>query len=115
MTRVGASILGALTFLPFVGWAFIIVRIMQSPGDTAALESDPSGPLPSWMWAMLLTVWLTIGLIIYYLFHLYKRSGLSGGERALWLFLIVFGNVLAMPLYWLMYVWSRRNMAAARG
>ena len=65
------------------------------------------------MRALLLVSWLTIGLLIYYIVHLYKRSGLSGIQRAVWLAMLEFANILAMPFYWYIYVLSRRDAEAA--
>ena len=116
MSRTRAAyILLIPTLLPAVVWGIIVVMLIQRPYDPAALEQTSSEALPSWIWAATLVSWLTIGLMIYYIVHLYKRSGLTGTERAVWLALIVFANILAMPFYWYIYVWSRRDAVNGRG
>jgi hypothetical protein len=102
-----------LTLIPWVVWGIIVVILIQNPNDPAVLEPTSDEPLPSWIWAIVLVTWLTIGLMIYYIVHLYKWSGLSGLQRALWLALLVFANFLAMPFYWYNYVWSKRDAEAA--
>ena len=111
MARTGRStayVLLVLTLLPWVFWIGLVATLSQNPPDAAAFEGQMS-QLPLWMWAMLLVMALTLGLIVVYIIHLYTKSGLSGLPRGLWLASLVFGNLFAMPFYWLVFVWLPRR------
>ncbi len=48
-----------------------------------------------------------IGCLIYYIKHLYKfNNRVPKPLRIFWLLLLLLGNVLAMPVYWYLYVAS---------
>lgn len=83
-----------LTVAPWgiYAFAFLIVVATGDPNIGAAIAAI--GTL------------LTIGLVVFYLIHLYRTAHLQTGSRALWLVLIVFANILAMPLYWYLHVWD---------
>jgi hypothetical protein len=114
MTRTQASAyaLLLLTLLALTLIAATVVQLSQLPYDPADLDVS-QGPLPFWMWGTIIYSILILALITLYLIHLYSRSGLSGGERALWLFLIVFLNILAMLLYWYLHVRTGTRSEAA--
>lgn len=110
MARTQAS---AYTLLGFTVLALLLMVISYVLAST--LPYDPAdadlshGPLPMWMVAGFAYGILVLGLIAFYLGHLYTESGLSGGERAMWLFLLVFLNIFAMPFYWLFHVRAGRR------
>ena len=56
---------------------------------------------------------LTFSLMVFYLIHLYGTAHLETGDRVLWLWLIVFGNILAMPVYWFFHVRPKPSDGAA--
>ncbi len=61
----------------------------------------------------LFAVFLTLGLMVFYLIHLYGTAHLEMADRILWLWLIVFGNLLAMPVYWYLHVRPKQPDKAA--
>lgn len=99
-----AYVLLILTLIPWAFWIGIIVLVSRNP------DQAPEESLLMIVGVLTLGVAaLTLGLIVYYIVHLYTKSGLPGPMRALWLVLLVFMNLLAMPLYWLLYVWSKQD------
>ena len=93
-----------LTLVPWVFWIGVVGLVSRNP-DAAALEESTLLAVVGWVG--LIVGFLTLGLVVYYIVHLYTKSGLPGPMRALWLVLIVFMNLLAMPFYWLLYVGSK--------
>lgn len=105
-SKTAAYVLLILTLIPWAFWIGIIVWASRHPDPAAYDES-----MLTVLGAVALGVTsLTLGLIIYYIVHLYTKSGLPGPMRALWLVLIVFMNLFAMPVYWLLYVWSKQDV-----
>ena len=103
--RALALIILPLTLAPLVIWVILL-------GRPALIEE--TSPLPNGLVAgMLIAPIITVGLMIYYLAHLYRKSGLDIHARVIWLLAIVFLNVIAMPFYWYFYVWRERPAGAA--
>ena len=104
-SKSSAYVLLTLTLIPWVFWLVVITMFIQNPPDDAAIERmSATASFPFWMWGMILIPFVTLGLIVFYIVHLYTKSGLSGLPRGLWLVMIVFANLLAMPVYWFLYV-----------
>lgn len=112
-SKSSAYVLLTLTLIPWVFWIVFITILIQNPPDAAALENMSSDALPLWAWGMMLIPLFTFGLIVFYVIHLYTKSGLSGALRGLWLVLILFANLFAMPVYWFLYVKPDRDAEAA--
>ena len=101
-SKSAAYVLLILTLIPWAFWIGIIVLASRNA------DQAPDESLLVIVGAVALGVGaLTLGLIVYYIVHLYTKSGLPGPMRALWLVLLVFMNLFTMPLYWLLYVWSK--------
>jgi len=113
-SKSSAYVLLTLTLIPWLFWIVFIAIFIQNPPDAAALENMSSdASLPLWAWGMMLIPLFTFGLIVFYVIHLYTKSGLSGAVRGLWLVLILFANLFAMPVYWFLYVKPDRDAEAA--
>ena len=59
----------------------------------------------------LLTVaatWLACALFVVYAF---RSPTVPPGKRALWVAVIVFGNLVALPFFWFWYVWEPSRMS----
>lgn len=110
-SRLSAYVVLILTLTPWAFWIGLFAMFGENPPDAAALEAAQTIPL--WVWAMMLVVVLTLGLIVYYIVHLYTKSGLTGLQRGLWLLLLLFGNLFAMPFYWLLFIWLKREAESA--
>jgi len=112
-SRVLSLILFSLTLAPLAIWVYVLVAYGPSM-DIAPTEESPEQVLQEpFIRGVMLASLLTIGLMAIYLVHLYSRSRMTSGQRALWLFLIVFVNIVAMPFYWWLHVWPRQNDGAA--
>lgn len=51
------------------------------------------------------TMLLIFGLIVSYIVYLFKTEYVSKDKKALWAVVLFMGNVLAMPIFWFLYVW----------
>lgn len=108
--RAFALVLLLFTIVPLAIWVFVLLTV-TSTFDASAVDQPPEQVLlEPYAQGMTLAVLITLVLMALYLTHLYGTSRLPPGRRALWLFLIVFGNIFTMPFYWYLHVWqTHRN------
>jgi hypothetical protein len=88
--------------LCFVIVAFSLVFSMLPQGETPP-------PTPAWVFAIfpihLLTILLCLGLLVIYIIHVVKANVVPKQQRTLWIILLVLGGVIAMIVYWVLYIW----------
>lgn len=53
------------------------------------------------------TMFIMMALLTFYIVHVFKNPALAGDKRTLWAVVLFFGNVIAMPAYWFLYVWRQ--------
>jgi hypothetical protein len=55
-----------------------------------------------------LTMFIMIGLLVFYIIHIIKNPALSDNMKILWVLILFFGSIVGMPVYWCMHVWPER-------
>ena len=61
--------------------------------------------------AKLYSYLLLVGLWVFYLIYLFRTRNIPKEKKGLWLAVLFFANILAMPFFWYVYVW--RNSSSA--
>ena len=61
----------------------------------------------------LLTMLLMFALITLYVVHAYRTDRVEADKRVLWVVILFFGNMIAFPIYWYLYMWKGRHEGAA--
>jgi hypothetical protein len=51
------------------------------------------------------TTLLSVGLLVFYIVHIFQTKLLASDQRIMWLLVILFLGPLAMPIYFFKYVW----------
>lgn len=59
---------------------------------------------------MLCIVWIW-GLMAFYLIYLFKSSSVPKDQKVLWAVVLFIANVMAMPVFWWLYVWPGSKRA----
>jgi hypothetical protein len=59
-----------------------------------------------------LTMLLVIGLLVFYVAHLFKAPQPEAYKKIMWLVLLLWGNLIAMPIYFFAYVWPDEGASA---
>ena len=59
------------------------------------------------------TMLIIFGLLVLYIVHLFRSNVVDQDKKALWAVVLILGNMLAMPVYWYLFVW-REPVAANR-
>ncbi len=102
-------VLGAASFYPLVVWLTLMGSLVAAFAATA-YGQRPNGP-PSWSVGVLgihlITVICLIALEVFYIRDAYRNPGVAGGRRGLWAVVLLMGNVVAMPIYWYLYIWKQ--------
>lgn len=52
------------------------------------------------------TMLLMLGLMIFYVVNAYNSPKLPADKRSIWVIILFFGNIIAMPIYWYQYIWK---------
>src|SRR6185369_4576249 len=111
MEKPGKVALGAATLWPFlymvIFFGFIFSSILFSPG---------TGPGFSAMFAVIFalhifTMLLIMGLSIFYIVDVFRNNRVDKDKKALWAVVIFLGNMIAMPIYWYLYIWKEAAVA----
>ena len=54
---------------------------------------------------LLTIVWIFV-LIVIYMKNLFKNERVKKEEKALWAVIFFLGSIIAMPIYWYLYIWK---------
>lgn len=61
------------------------------------------------------TILWGVGLFILYLIHLLKTDRVRQDQKALWGVILFLGGIIAMVVYWFMYVWPEPRPGGREG
>ncbi len=99
----------------FVFMLFILIQISVASGSP---NQDPSPFVAGFAVIFILHVLTMIdmvGMLIYYVLLAMKNQILSQDMRLVWALLIFVGNIIAMPIYWYLYIWKEQAPTKAIG
>jgi len=113
MEKPGKVALGAATLWPFVYmvifFGFIFSSFLFLPGDGG------SGGFPAAFAVLfalhIFTMLLIMGLSIFYIVDVFRNNRVDKDKKALWAVVIFLGNMIAMPIYWYLYIWKEAAVA----
>lgn len=104
LTKHTSVLLFVATLLPLAYLCFFVFSIFFF-----VISGPNSDPLGDRIWVLFLIhiacmfwVW---GLLAFYLVHLFKTDVVAKEQKALWAVVLFLGNMLAMPVYWYLYIW----------
>jgi hypothetical protein len=100
--KANAMLLGFLTIVPAIYAVFFIG--VWFAGFFSLIKFSPSFLVGLFI-AHFAIICLLFALAIYYIRHVYRNETLKPEERPMWVLLLVFVNVISMPMYWQRYVW----------
>ena len=103
VARAMAAFVGLLTLWPPAYTLIFLWRVLGTGGDPALLTGSDTFILL--FRVQLVTMVLTFGLMAYFVVHVFNNDRLSAEGRAMWLAMLLLGNMFAFPLYWLLQVW----------
>jgi hypothetical protein len=106
-------LLGILTFWPVL-YMFVFLAFVVAMMFSIQLMKDSAGP-PALFLAILplhiLTMLDILGLMVYYIFDLFKRD-MDSNRKLLLAIAIFVGNMLILPVYWYFYILKEQDPLA---
>ena len=106
-SRATTIVLGILTVWPilyfflFLGVMFFSFASMTSPGHPPRVFELFRYIVP----LHLLTMLLMFALTAVYVVHAFRSDRIAEDKRVLWVVVLFFGNMIAFPIYWYLYLW----------
>ena len=103
-------LVGALSVWPFI-YVFLFFGFIATSffwmGRTDGQAGEGGIPIAFGVLfaAHLGTMVLILGLLIFYVVHLFKTDRVPQEKKALWAAVLILGNMLAMPVFFYIYVW----------
>lgn len=108
MKKSSKILLGLATLWPFVYLILFFIFVFSSMFFLRQ-SSGESGPpffflifmafhLLTMLWIMLLT--------IFYMVNVFRNDRVDKDKKVLWAVVIFMGNMIAMPIYWYLYIWK---------
>lgn len=116
MNKTTKILLGLATFWPFLYlilfFVFVFSSILFMPGP----GEEGSGPplfFAVFVALHLLTMLWIMALTIFYIVNVFRNDRVEKDKKVLWAVVIFLGNMIAMPIYWYLYIWNEAPIASA--
>ena len=116
MNRPLALLVGLLTLLPWAFFVYFFATVMWQFPVLPAADAPPEQffqDFQSIFRLQMVAMALVLGLVAFYVIHLFSTSRVPSEKKALWAVVLFLGNLFAMPFYWYFYIWPPRGEGAA--
>jgi len=98
-----ASLWPLLYMLIFICyWLYMVLWITSHPEGGGGA---PGGIALLFIVHGITMVWL-LALLAIYIYDVFNNSRVDKDKKALWAVVLFLGNVIAMPIYWYLYIWA---------
>ena len=115
MSKTIKLLLGLVTIWPFAYLILFFITIFSLVLFSAGAETA-GGPPPliALIFPLhLLTMLVIMGLTVFYMVNVFRNERVVKDQKVLWAVVLFLGNVLAMPIYWYLYIWKDGQPAGA--
>jgi len=113
MTRTKALLLGGFTLWPvvfmFMLTGFMFVQLFEMNMGSKPLTEEMVLLMKIITPCIAVTVLLSFFLTAVYIGHIYRTGAIPRDKKPLWIFAIICGNMIAMPVYWYLYIWKKNE------
>jgi hypothetical protein len=95
---------------------FLFVGLILSVFGQAMSQPQPHSGVPLLFKIVVplhLTMLETILLLIIYVRYLFKTDRVAQDKKTLWAVVLFLGSMIAMPVFWYLYMWRPANEAVA--
>ncbi len=76
----------------------------------STILSGESGPAFGLIFILhLLTMLLIMALTIFYIVNVFKNNRVEKDKKVLWAVVLFLGSIIAMPVYWYLYIWKAES------
>ena len=109
MSKEKKIVLAIFTAWPFLYMIFFFVMVFTIMMSSFSGQ-PPSSGMPTIIMILFPLHFLTIldifALLIIYIMHVFKTDRVPEDKKALWAVALFLGNMIAMPIYWYLYIWK---------
>ena len=106
-------LLAIATIWPLLYMVFFFVVIFSSIFFMPRDGSAEGGALPALFMIIFplhfLTVLLVLGLTAFYMVNVFRNDRVEKDKKVLWAVVLFMGNMIAMPIYWYLYIWREEK------
>jgi hypothetical protein len=106
MKKPGKVLLGLVTLWPFfyliLFFAVIFSTVVFMPGSG---EPGPPPLIALILPLHLFTMLAVMALMVFYIVNVFRNDRVDKDKKALWAVVLFMGNMIAMPIYWYLYIW----------
>lgn len=102
-------LLGLASLWPFVYVILFFLFILSSVFFVFASSGQEAGPPLSLMIIFplhLLTMLWIMALTVFYIVDVFRNERVEKDKKVLWAVVLFMGNIIAMPIYWYLYIWK---------
>lgn len=102
-------LLGLATLWPFLYMILFFVFVFSSiffMRGPAGAEAGPPLFFVVFFALHLFTMLWIMALTIFYMVNVFKNDRVDKDKKVLWAVVIFMGNLIAMPIYWYLYIWK---------
>jgi hypothetical protein len=96
MKRFFHLIIGPISLIPLFFTIVFIINLFSFPDLWISMET-------MFVW-LLYVVLIMIGVISYFVVHIFHTTKIRSDKKTLWTILLFFGHVVTMPVYWYLFV-----------
>ena len=117
MNRVKAILIGLATCWPFLYMSVFVATFVSSFFSIASKggESLLGRHFAVFFGLHILTMLVSLGLMIYFIVHLFRSSSIPNDKKPLWAIILFMGGIVAMPIYWFLHIWKPLRESPASG
>ena len=102
-------LLGLASLWPLVYIVFFFIFVLSSFFFLSSSAGQGVGPPVSFMVIFLLhllTMLWIMALTVFYIVNVFRNERVDKDKKALWAVVLFMGNMIAMPIYWYLYIWK---------
>jgi hypothetical protein len=100
-------LLGIVTLWPLAYMILFFLVIFSTILFTPGPSNSGPPPLIALIFPLhMLTMLVILALMIFYIVDVFKNERVEKDKKALWAVVLFMGNMIAMPVYWYIYIWK---------
>lgn len=107
MSTTKKILLGLLALWPFIYFFLFILVLFLYDGFIFLPAGDIETMFAYMLTSQLLTMALVVTTFILYIRDVFINPRVRETRKTLWVILLLFGNFIAMPIYWYLYIWKQ--------
>ena len=108
-------LVGIGTLWPFL-YMILFFTFMLSSVFFLPSEGPESGPPAGFVVLFtlhLFTMFWIMALTIYYMVNVFRNDQVDKDKKVLWAVVLFMGNMIAMPIYWYLYIWKEPALSVS--